>query len=624
MSISAPTVCGNFNARFSPIESLVDAFIPSDKFSTVANPSHTIVLGPRGSGKTYLLKMLQPAALAKWRKADAVEIKSIVSYIGVYIPTDISWSKQAEQLGKPGLSEDYHRRLQEAAFTSQVLLRLLDTICDCVELKETAPWANIQLDFATEANLVSELSSHWHLAPNNNTLSALKQKLATRTVDIWRFGRQETLRDESGRSERFAENPSLNYDFVEEVCYAIGLVNECTGKKNRQWALLFDELEIAPSWLVDRLYPKLRSTLNQNIFFKFSLSPFTKIRQEDIGSSPRQDNDFELVTLSYLLKSEATPFSKRLLGETLQRKCGMEIDLYKVFGSSPLKPSTKSKDKGYAPGSRAQRVLKLAAENDPGFAEYINDRAIDLDKLDQLTEDIRAAEIRKIYPIVLFRQEFLRLKGIDSAEASKRSRKKPDIYSGLDSFLEMLEGNPRWIVGAVDKLAETIRTKGRVAPSQQYDYVKGTAERFLSLLQTIPLYDGGREDRSLGFAIEAIGDRIADSIRQDRFTSEPFGSFRIDDNCPTDILDSIGIAMNAGAIIMQSDADTNWVTSEQLRGKEFRMSYLFSPYKRIPFRLGRSFPLSEVLTGKRRTSRSTSPSFEQPQKHLTGELDLGL
>ena len=470
-------------------------------------------------------------------------------------------------------------------------MRLVDTVMDCLEIQTREAWADVHLDFDAEKQLSLELAAHWRINLTTPTLSSLKQKLAARVVDIWRFGRQETLAGSTGRNERFIANEALNFDFVEEMLYAIGLINDFSKKKNRQWALLFDELEIAPNWLVDKLYPLLRSTTTQNVYFKLSMSPFAKISQANLSSSPRPSHDYELVHLWYIQKSEAIPFSRELLVKTLERRCNCEIDLHKIFGPSPLKPSTKERDSGYGVGSRAHEVLSRAYANDPGFQEYVNRKDINLNELDKLDEDTRAADIRKVYPIVLFRQEFLK------DEGSFRSRKKPQIFSGIDSFLEILEGNPRWIVGAANELAVTIQNKKRITPSIQYTYLRETAERFMSLLKTIPLYDGGRDQKSLGDALDHVGDRIYESIMQERFTSEPYGSFRVDEKCPDDLLDSIGIAMNAGAVILLSDVESNWLVARELRGKEFRMSYLFSPYKHIPFRIGRAFPLSDVLNG---------------------------
>lgn len=164
--------------------------------------------------------MLQPATLSKWTGTTAARIKSQIRYVGVYIPTDISWSKQAEQLGKPGLPEEYQARLQESAFTAQVLVRFLDTVMDCLDIKTQAEWADVNLDFDAERQLTTELAAHWKIAVTTPTLASLKQRLAARVVDIWRFGRQETLAGTLGRNERFIANDSLNFDFVEEIPYA--------------------------------------------------------------------------------------------------------------------------------------------------------------------------------------------------------------------------------------------------------------------------------------------------------------------------------------------------------------------------------------------------------------------
>jgi hypothetical protein len=622
--VSAPTVYGHFNARFATIENLVDIFIPSDNFEIVAHPSHTVVLGPRGSGKTCLLKMLQPAALHKWRSAIADKIKSNIHYVGVYIPTDISWSKQAEQLGKPGLPEQYKLILQYAAFTAQVLQRIIDTVIDCLELNENATWAGIVINYRTEKELVAELAAHFRIQLTTLTLLSLKQKLAARIVDIWRFGRQETLAGPEGRNERFITNPDLNFDFFDEALYTIGLINDFTGKKDRQWAFLFDELEIAPTWLVDRLFPLLRSTTIQNVFLKLSMSPFAKLSQASSGSSPRAGHDYELIRLWYVQKTEATQFSRQLLEQTLAKRGIAEVDLHKIFGPSPLKPSTKDRTSGYGIGSKSHEVLTQAYDNDEGFREYVDSKGIDLSKLDELDENKRAAEIRKAYPIVLFRQEFRKYDQNSHAETVYRSRKKPQIFSGIDSFLEILEGNPRWIVGAANELATTILTKKKVTPSQQYIYLRETAERFMSLLKTIPLYDRENDARSLGDTLELVADRIYSSVVQARFTSEPLGSFKIDSRCPDAVLESVGVGMNAGAIILLSETEVNWLAPEELRNKEFRLSYLLSPYKHIPFRIGRPLPFSEIINSsyqKRKTKGLGAAPIDATE---TTELDLGL
>ena len=124
----APTMFDSFNARAISAESLAEGFIPPDHFGTMIRRAHTLVIGPRGSGKTCLMKMLQPAALNAWKSEDAADYKKQIDFSGVYIPADISWSGQLRHLGADRLDPAFRTKLESAALTAHVLHAFLSTI----------------------------------------------------------------------------------------------------------------------------------------------------------------------------------------------------------------------------------------------------------------------------------------------------------------------------------------------------------------------------------------------------------------------------------------------------------------------------------------------------------------
>ena len=59
----------SFNARNYTPAQVAATFIPNDDYRLLWRNEHTVVLGPRGSGKTTLFKMLTVQALYADRKS---------------------------------------------------------------------------------------------------------------------------------------------------------------------------------------------------------------------------------------------------------------------------------------------------------------------------------------------------------------------------------------------------------------------------------------------------------------------------------------------------------------------------------------------------------------------------
>jgi hypothetical protein len=120
---NAPSVFESFNARALSPESVARTFIPSEKFAELAARCHSIVIGPRGSGKTSLLKMLQTTALETWNHEEAGEYRSRIDYTGVFIATDISWKEQLRSIGHPHLDTGFMHCSRHSLIDWKALIR---------------------------------------------------------------------------------------------------------------------------------------------------------------------------------------------------------------------------------------------------------------------------------------------------------------------------------------------------------------------------------------------------------------------------------------------------------------------------------------------------------------------
>src|SRR4051794_12830019 len=99
-SVSGATFLDAFNARYLDPSEVAETFIPLEHFNDVIARSNTLIVGPRGTGKTTLLKMLHPAAMATWDHDQADAAARRVDYCGVYVPTDVLWSEQLRGINK--------------------------------------------------------------------------------------------------------------------------------------------------------------------------------------------------------------------------------------------------------------------------------------------------------------------------------------------------------------------------------------------------------------------------------------------------------------------------------------------------------------------------------------------
>ena len=228
--------------------------------------------------------------------------------------------------------------------------------------------------------------------------------------------------------------------------------------------------------------------------------------------------------------------------------------------------------------------------------------------MDRLTGTQRPQTVRKVVSIVALRDSLLR--SVDSkGKASLQSKVTPDIYSGADSLFAVVEGNPRWFKGLVSELVKEHGIQKKIPPRAQTKQVSDVCSRFRALLRTIPCPPVGNQSTSRGIlsVLDKIGEHFFRSQVDGPFNMDPVGSFTVHSRVKDDLLESLGKAINAGAIVYipQQDEDSNdEELLSSLRGKRFRLSYLLAINYRILLRLGRDVSLNTILESIDDSTRS--------------------
>jgi ribosomal protein L32 len=194
----------------------------------------------------------------------------------------------------------------------------------------------------------------------------------------------------------------------------------------------------------------------------------------------------------------------------------------------------------YGPGTKWQRRFSQLEAIDPSFHAFLEGRGYNSHHLDRIPPASRAAEIRKISPLVAARLFFLREQVPAQRKSRSRSRKRLTLYAEKSSGL----------VSILDSLGEYFRHEQIAAP----------------------------------------------------FSAEPPGSFVVDEDSPAELVNAVGRSLNAGALVIV-DGDDDSQGLGVLRGRRLRLCYLLVAYYGAMPRLARPVSLRRILAETRFETR---------------------
>lgn len=616
----------SYNARSLTPHQVAATFVPSSQFHELCHRCHSIVLGPRGSGKTTLLKMLQPAAIEAWSHLSAEAVAARIDFTGIFVATDISWSEQLASLGCGHLEESSKHALANASFTTHALRSLILAFqqrCRPSKVEDIRRFKPVKLDRESEAEVVRAIAAAWHIEGAASTLFSLRQSMTQRLSHIREIANQEMLLGNHGRAERLASLPGLHLHFLEASAVAIETFENHTDNQCGKWAYLFDELELAPDWIQEQLVRALRSA-DDRFLFKLALNPFSRNSQLlQTPLSPAPGQDFSQIPLWYAEKRDAYEFCVNLWEELLNktRHAGRKpVDILgrSNFESYPQGPD--SSGSAYGAGSRWAKKFASLATIDPTFNDYLKRHNVYPGNLDLKRGADRAAQVRKVAPIVAVREFYLKSASSPSSGLQIRGRKTAALYAGADSVFALTEGNPRWFIGLIGRMISASESEPKqISPHRQGKELMDAAQRFTATLRTIPAQGAsGVSKMSVTQLVRVVGKHFHAEAVLGPFRPEPPGSFTVDSKAPTHVLDALEQALNAGAVVYVPDDDGQLILTS-LKGKRFRLSYLLAPLYGFPIRLGKDVALSVILRKGEFSETTTQPTL--PNLELEGERE---
>lgn len=588
----------SFNAKHLKNEDIANSFVSSSLFLETAQNNHTILVGPRGSGKTTFLRMLSNSTLPKWKGYQEAGQKTSINYEGIYVPGDLVWGEMMKSLSEAGLEQAHSESFAYSAFFTHVLLNAIEGIE--VSLKKLAIEELKEKEVALYGAL-ELICDILKIQPKKMSLSRIRHELTIKLNDLGEYSRYLSINGTTNFDiEVFNEKVTYAYSELKFVLESIfGAVDDALDRSEQRWAILLDEFEIAPPYLLDKVISSMRSAAKK-IFFKVALVPcgfHQKIKNETSSI-----NDYSIVELWYAKKGESSDFCKGLVASRYE----MNDPIQKLGGTK-----FGSQLAGRASSEDWLNEFDELYDKDASFKEFIDVKNIDY-KNELLKENATSNQVRQMSPVVAFRNAFLNVKG-----KRKGRRSLPEFYSGWDAISTISEGNPRWLLSVLNSLAVVSQ---KASMSAQMKQVERSTNSYCAMLKTLPLSNNmGLSTRQPIFELlEKIGHYFNVRLIDESFKVAPPTTFIVDKSITPDIESSLMIAWNYGAIV-SVDGDNVFGTYDSLEGIRFRLSFLLAPKFELNLTTGPVINLSSIL------NYSFNKSSEQNSSKFTGiQQDLFL
>lgn len=574
------------------VEDVARSFVPVPAFQQLVHDSHSVLLGPRGCGKTTLLKMLNRRALLSWDKLDRAKRFPKWSFTrprfeAIYISSDVRWSYELACLSETAeLAPIVSSQAQRIMVAVNAVCSILETVHDILEHHPSV-----------EVEIADRLISRWRLINTLRSLSDVKSSLVTLVGEIRGFLNTANV---AKLAVTFDRVPASFYGHVLDApIELLSVLSDHMPKVARPacWALCYDELEIAPSWLRKELLEALRST-NQYILLKLTWTP---LLPSGLRTSPETAADFKTIRLWHSHVVDPRAFCEELTSDFLRERFpGLKLTPDDFFSRSMLgAEADEEPERSYERGSTEYQVFRKLAQWDRSFRRLLEDRTIDPEDPVPRSAEEKDQFYRKIKPIAVLRLEF-------SSEFRERSRKAPTIYAGKEAIYSMSEGNPRWLRGLLNDLADLSglaqdlsRVARRIRYKDQARILNSAGQRFLALIKASPFRPppsnaspDSHEVTLAGF-IDQVGKYFADQIYKIEFPMDPIGSFEVPLDADQTTVAVIEQLLDLGGVVYIGTSTQDVPIS--VRGSRFRLAFVLSPIHRLALRTYRSININQIL-----------------------------
>lgn len=429
---------------------LINEFCPISNYWSLFNDQHEILLGTRGSGKTFLLKMMRYSMLKRIRDPRAQELAEKKEYIALYVPMYLEF---VTHLTSSDSSEEKQIQLFQFAFNCLLAQSMLVELKEILsEEKDKMKWArkNMELSLA--------LNSCWFDddATDVSDLFSLTTKLRKLFYNF-----DVTTGDITSIPPVFKRQMGASLLAVKElVAESLGLSEEPT------WIICIDEAEFLTEPLQRCINSVFRSD-SRRIALKVATLPYyhRTLKTLDMNISVSAGNDFSYRVVD--MDHESVDFinlTNSLVSSRLKTRFDSTLDISKLEdflgvcgGDDPIDYYREEvKDKAATDDVIMQDIVsELSEERKKSAANYSNPRKTIRDKFAPVFY------VRRMYKL------------------SRKGNTKPGWYAGSQMVRKVSQGNPRAFIQIMNNLFEKARNSELTSKAQHgviFDFVQGFCE----------------------------------------------------------------------------------------------------------------------------------------------------
>lgn len=597
----------HYNARGLSPEAVARSFVAPAHFDAVLSSGNCVLIGPRGSGKTTLLRMLDPRALHEWSLIG--DGAASVDYIGVFVPVDAVWVSSLSYALRSE-KEDSDAAAYLAVYALSAARAVIDVIRWRISSASLGSPFHVVLNEKLEAELARLISHQW--LPGRESSRSFLELRVNLSLEIAELPRKWHRSDDVAKAA-VVGNYANPLDLIASTC---DVFNVCVGEDGRRWALMCDELEIAPISIQRVLFGALRAAPHP-LFLKYSITPRRQIPLGDKAELSLPANDYQVVSLSHATREEGGPEREReafcialwrgVVQEMMPSQQDSLENPFKIFEDpnfSSFESTGGRKDR--SSGGRASldekfgAVFRELAAKDESFNDYLVRKGVVLRNLDECSQLVKDSVVRKVRPLVEIRNYYL---STGSGGVRKASRKASSPYCGCRRIFAISEGHPRWLKFTLAAMLSNLTENLHIRVADQGREIDNSVYRIDARIKALPA-----KNMSTKFFVDKLGFYFKEQVLGKNFRADPCLSFYVDDGIETEILECLEQALYIGAIIPMHE-DVMDVFTRGLVGHRFRLSNWLAPLYRLPLLAGKPANLSVILASSKSIIRDVEPQL---------------
>lgn len=440
---------------------IIGEFYPTSCFWSLFNDQHEILLGTRGSGKTFLLKMMRRSMLKRIHNPEAEELVQKKEFVALYVPMHLEFVSELNDL-------EFREDRQNTVFCF---------FFNCL-LGES---------------LLSELMDMLKEEPDELKRIKLELELS-RKIDLMWFG-EKAVRDCASTFDELSEKLRqlyYNFDLIKDSLEEIPptfrrqlgaslisvktLITNALGfREEPTWIICVDEAEFLSESLQKCINSVFRADSNRIALKVATLHYYHKtLDTVDPNTVVSMGNDFNYRIVD--MKYDSTDFTKltdALCAHRLKtRLTAVDIDVQTLedflgkIGNDELLDYYRAEmgeKEGTIEAIDAKIMLELSPERKNGATNY---------------SDTRKPVFDRLRPVFYVREMLRR---------ANTGHSKPGWYAGATMVRKISQGNPRLYIQIMNSLFEKAKN-AKLTPKAQHETILKFAGDFCKATQALETY----------------------------------------------------------------------------------------------------------------------------------------